>query len=344
MLSLSRKISLLLIIIYLTNSCVKLNPEELNSSFTLNGKGLVLIGNEGNFQYGNASLSSYNKNSGEVDFSIYQGLNQSSLGDVLQSMSHIDHEIYLVINNSGKIVIVDDETLLYKREINQLVSPRKIIKVNSGKFHITDLYANSLYVYDSYNNSLTEIKVNGWCEDLLKHNGETFICNIANNQIYTVDIASNELTDSIPISGKPICIKEDNLNRLWILSRGNIQDNISSKITLIDPTTHLIIKSFSLTNNISSPSSLRINNYTNEVYFLNKHLYKLNSIEDSIPEIIWENTNENFRNLEIDPYNYDLFIADAKDYVQNGSIIILDNMGNFKKEISTEIIPNSMLF
>ena len=40
-------------------SCVKLNPEEVNTNITLNGNGLVLIGNEGNFQNGNASLSSY---------------------------------------------------------------------------------------------------------------------------------------------------------------------------------------------------------------------------------------------------------------------------------------------
>ena len=35
-------------------SCVKLNPEEVNTNITLNGNGLVLIGNEGNFQNGNA--------------------------------------------------------------------------------------------------------------------------------------------------------------------------------------------------------------------------------------------------------------------------------------------------
>ena len=57
-----------------------------------------------------------------------------------------------------------------------------------------------------------------------------YVVNVANNQIYTVDISTNELTDSIPISGKPICIKEDNLNRLWILSRGDIQNNINSNI------------------------------------------------------------------------------------------------------------------
>ena len=60
--------------------------------------------------------------------------------------------------------------------------------------------------------------------------------------------------------------------------------------------------------------------------------------------MIWENTNENFYNLEIDPYSHDLFIADAKDYVQNGSLIIIDSIGNLKEEVVAEIIPKSIIF
>ena len=49
--------------LYLISSCVKLNPVENINNISINGNGLILIGNEGNFQYGNASLSGYNKNS-----------------------------------------------------------------------------------------------------------------------------------------------------------------------------------------------------------------------------------------------------------------------------------------
>jgi YVTN family beta-propeller protein len=332
------------LILLLVVSCVKLNPEEVNNSTTINSDGLVLIGNEGNFQYGNASLSSFNKTTGETNYNIYQELNDSQLGDVLHSISHIDHDFYLVINNSGKIIIVDDQSLLYKNEINQLNSPRKIIKVSNGKFYITDLYGSKLYVYNSYDESLSEIKVTGWCEDLLKHNGEAFVCNVENNQIYVIDINSNSLVDSIPVVDNPICIKEDNLQRLWVLSRGSSQNNISSSISIINPQTREIINTFSLENNESSASKLRINNSTNEVYFLNKHVYKINSINETNPELIWINTGENFYNLEIDPYNNDIYLTNARDYVQNGALIVLDNQGNFKGEYDTQIIPKSIVF
>ena len=73
-------------LIIATYSCIKLNPDEIITNVTLNGNGLVLIGNEGNFQNGNASLSSYNENSKQVLNNIYQSINQEPIGDVLHRL------------------------------------------------------------------------------------------------------------------------------------------------------------------------------------------------------------------------------------------------------------------
>ncbi len=129
--------------IVISSSCEKLNPEDNSSNVSINGNGLVLIGNEGNFQYGNSSISSYNKNTQEIAANIYQNINQSPLGDVLHSISHIDHQLFLVINNSSKIVEINDETFLYEYQIDNILSPRKIIKVNNSKYYITDLKINN---------------------------------------------------------------------------------------------------------------------------------------------------------------------------------------------------------
>ena len=75
------------ILFILFSSCVKLNPVENINNISLNGNGLILIGNEGNFQYGNASLSSYNKNSKEIVNNLYRNINQEPIGDVLHSIS-----------------------------------------------------------------------------------------------------------------------------------------------------------------------------------------------------------------------------------------------------------------
>ena len=339
-----RQFTIFFAILLTSVSCVKLNPDENNDEISINGNGLVLVGNEGNFQYGNASLSTFNKLTNETNHDVYKNINQLQLGDVLHDISHIDHELYLVINNSGKIIIIDDESFVYKREIDQLNSPRKIIKISNSKFYITDLYANKIHVYNSYENSLDEIKVSGWCEDLKYHNGKVYVCNVESNLIYVINANNNIIIDSISVNNNPKVIQQDNLSQLWILSGGSRQNNITASISLINPESNEIIREISLPDNESSPKSLRINNLTNEVYFLNNHVYKIDNIDNSSPQIIWENTGENFYNLEIDPYSNDIYLTDAKDYVQRGSLLIIDNQGNFKKEIPTEIIPKSIVF
>lgn len=324
----------------LYNSCAKLNPNDISSNVTINGNGLVVVGNEGNFGFGNASLSIYNKNSSEISNNVYQNLNQSLLGDVLHSISHIDHQLFLIINNSGKIIIINDETFKFLYQIDNMVSPRKIIKINNSKYYITDIYSNSIYIYNTYQNSLSEIPVNGWCEDIIIQNEKVFVCNKANNQIYIINSNSDFIVDSISVGANPVSIKEDLKGNMWILCQGNITENPS--IYLIKSETSEILRSFNLENNQSYPSSLNI--HENEIYFINKHIYKIQNINDSTAEIVWSNDNNTFYNLSIDPYIKDLYITDAKDYVQNGTLLVIDSNGNLKNEVTTGIIPKSIIF
>ena len=330
------------IFIIILSGCVKLNPEENSNNVSINGNGLVLIGNEGNFQYGNSSLSSYNKNSGEISSNIYQSINQSLLGDVLHSISHIDHQLFLVVNNSGKIVVINDETFEYEYQIDNLLSPRKIIKVNNSKYYITDLYSKSIYIYNAYQNTTSEISVNGWCEDILMQNGKVYVCNVANNLIYVINSNDDTIMDSISVGQNPVSIKEDIKGDLWVLCQGSVSNNEDPSISIIETQTLQVIKNFNLESNQNYPSSMNI--FKNEVFFINKHVYKISSIEDTVQEIIWENTGNTFYNLSIDPYNKDIYITDAKDYVQNGSLLIIDSIGNLKDKVITGIIPKSIVF
>ena len=325
-------------------SCVKLNPEEVNTNITLNGNGLVLIGNEGNFQNGNASLSSYNINTQQTTSNIYQAINQEVIGDVLHSIYHSDHLLYLVVNNSGKVIAIDDESLEKKMEIQNLISPRKIIKVDNSKFYISDLYASEVTVYNNYDGAVGKIPVDGWCEDIIIQNGKAYISNITNNQLYVVNTSNDNIIDSISVGSNPISIKEDSRGNIWVLCQGNLTNNENPSISIIETNTNLILKSFSLTNNFSYPSSLEIDIQTNQIYFINKHIYKIQNLDDTVANEIWFNNNNNFYNLKINPYTKDVYITDAKDYVQNGTLYIIDSIGKFVEEIATGIIPKSIVF
>ena len=128
------------------------------------------------------------------------------------------------------------------------------------------------------------------------------------------------------------------------MCQGNLTNNENPSISIIETNTNLILKSFTLLNNFSYPSSLNIDIQTNQIYFINKHIYKIQNLDDTVANEIWFNNNNNFYNLKINPYTKNVYITDAKDYVQNGTLYIIDSIGNFVEEIATGIIPKSIVF
>jgi len=67
----------------------------------------VLILNEGNFMYGNSSLSYYNPVTGKVVNDVFYRQNGVPLGDVAQSAVIYGGELYVVLYNSGKIMVMN---------------------------------------------------------------------------------------------------------------------------------------------------------------------------------------------------------------------------------------------
>lgn len=106
----------------------------------------VFICNEGNFMYGNASLSYYDTENRTVDNQVFYNANNFPLGDVCQSMSIIDGKGFVVVNNSGKVYVVDINTFKYVGAITGLTSPA----LHPGGGRRKDLYIRSVQPFDGH--------------------------------------------------------------------------------------------------------------------------------------------------------------------------------------------------
>jgi YVTN family beta-propeller protein len=341
-----RYISYLSVLFILNVSCVKINPEPIeNPNVITVGNNDLIISNEGGFQSGNASISIYNKDENTVNNNLYQSINQSNIGDILQSITHINHELFLIVNNSQKIIIIDDRTFEYKSEINGFISPRNLIPINSNTALVTDLYANKIFVIDLNNKSIiSEIDVNGWCEEMILHNGKVYVANVEGNQLYVIDTYSNQITDSISVTENPSELEIDYLNNIWILSKGDITNNINPTLSILNSTNDSIIYINTLDSFNGSPSNLTMNSNRSYAFFIQSDVMKTKINYPLQLETIYYNTGQQFYGLGIDPYNKDIYLSDAIDYVQNGTIYRLDSTGNEKDVFSAGIIPNQFLF
>ena len=118
-------------------------PETLH----LDAPGLFIL-NEGNFQYGNATLSFYDPEARTVENELFYRSNAMKLGDVAQSMTLHGGLGWIVVNRSRVIFAVDPATLRERGRITGFTSPRYIHFISDDKAYVTQLWDNRILIVD----------------------------------------------------------------------------------------------------------------------------------------------------------------------------------------------------
>ena len=110
--------------------------EEFNISDSTEG---LFITNEGNFQYGNATLSYYDPTTKQIENEVFYRANGMKLGVVAQSMVIRDGIGWVVVNNSHVVFAIDIHTFKEVGRITNFTSPRYIHFISDEKAYVTDM-------------------------------------------------------------------------------------------------------------------------------------------------------------------------------------------------------------
>lgn len=339
----------------LLNSCMKDDYRPIKE-FSSNDQGVFVVC-EGNFMYGNASLSYYNKIDKSVENAVFFNANGIPLGDVAQSLTVYDSTAYVVMNNSGKIYAIDVNTFKYKGKISGLVSPRYMQFVSPSKAYVTDLYSKCIYVVNPQTFSITKtINIDDNSGEYYRHSSEqiVFCENLMfvnswsyDDKILVINTDSDELVDSIQVLRQPRKILLDKNKKLWVLCDGGFDGSSYSGeagIVKIDASSLEIEETFSLGTE-SNPSDMKINSSGDTIYFINRNVYRFSVNDIALPTeeyIVAE--NKNFYALGLDPHNYDLYVSDAVDFMQSGVVYRYNASKVCLDTFNVGIIPNSFVF
>ena len=344
-------ISLILFIQFTLVRCMKDDSWTGSQSIALANKGLFIV-NEGNFMYGNASLSYYDPATKQVQLDLFYKINGLPLGDVAQSMTIYKNLGFISINNSGKIYVIDSQTGKYVQKITGLVSPRNIFFSTNGNGYITDLYAGKISILNPQNFQITgSIRTPGHpsTEQMVEINDRLYVsCWSFDNTILVIDTKLNQVVDSIKVGIQPAGLALDKLNKLWVLCDGGWSKTGTAKRTpvlqRINTSSRIIEKSFSLASD-ATPSRLAINGTKDTLVYLSSGVWKQPIVQESLNTKPFINQDKHlFYSLGVDPQNSELYIGDAIDYQQQGVIYRYSNYGAKLDSFKTGIIPGSFCF
>ncbi len=329
-------------------ACVKDKPNDIMHPEVSIGSGSkVYVTSEGIFGLNNAAVSLYEPASGNVVSDIYKSQNNNAaLGDVCQSINKINNKYYVVVNNSGKIAVLNSMDFKLITNITGLQSPRYILPVTFNKAYVSDLYANAISIIDLNTNTKTgSIPCSGWTEQMAVIYNKAFVTNNYSRYAYVINTITDQITDSIHVGKYAGSIVIDKNSKIWVLSAGDSPNSIVGTLTRIDPVTLNVEASLQF-GSTDSPGSLCINATKDTLYFLNKNVYRLPINSTTLPgsAFITSSALNIFYGLAVSDKDYNVYLSDAIDYTQQSSILVYSPNGTLKTSFKAGINASNFYF
>lgn len=336
--------------------CKKEKPNEEPEEFSV-GTGLFIL-NEGTFTYANSSLSFYDFDKDEVSNNLFFRVNEAPIGDVGQSLTKIGDDLYIVVNNSKYIYKVNAKTIKYKAKIEGFNSPRQMLPVNDDKAYVSDIESPGFWTMDMHTYEINFVETGSATEAMVQVGNEVFVSNWSNyyvptgsnNSIQVIDTGTDALVETIEVAQEPNAMVVDKNNHIWVSCSGGYMEPQDPAIICIDAATHLVIKRFDLASGVDYPSGLAIDGAGENVFFMNGgygtlSIYKMSVDAAELPVTpLITAEGRVFYNLKVNPQNGDIYVTDAKNYVQNGDLLRYSADGTLLGTFALGIIPSYMLF
>jgi sugar lactone lactonase YvrE len=342
---------LLAAVALLMTSCMEWDydsTEEMSAS----ASGLFIM-NEGNFQYGNATLSYYDPATMEVQNEVFRRANGMKLGDVAQSMTIYDGRGWVVVNNSHVVFAIDTDTFRELGRITDLTSPRYIHFVSSQKAYVSQMWDNRIFIVDPQ-----RYEVTGYIEvpDMTMETGSTeqmvqvgryvyCTCWSYQNRVIKIDTLTDTIVGQLTVGLQPNSIVVDGRGRLWVLTDGGYEGSPygyeAPSLCCIDTDSFTIEAEYSFKLG-SSPSELQISADGSTLYWLNDDVWSMNMTATHLPiRPLLKSRGTKYYGLSVHPLSGDIYVADAIDYQQQGKVYRYSSDGTLTDEFYVGIIPGA---
>jgi hypothetical protein len=360
-----------ILIIMLIASCRKnpqVTPEQVETIFPPNPtsviKGMYLL-NEGNMNQNKASLDYVDFLTGQYKRNIYSQANPDvtkGLGDVGNDIGIYGSKMYVVVNISNKVEVLDVKTAKRIAQIN--ITNCRYVTFHNGKAYVSaylgtvgDPKAPNGVVDEIDTSALTitrKVTVGRQPEEMAIVGEKLYIANSGGysppdyeRTVSVIDLASFTEIKRIDVAINLDRVKADKYGDLYVTSRGDYY-SIPSKLFVIDTKTDQVKKTFDI-----AASNLWIDDDTAYIYSTewsytqqkNTITYGMINVKDETiinRSFITDGTDQKIAipyGIIVNPITKEVFVTDAKDYVTPGTLYCFDAAGHKKWSVVTGDIP-----
>jgi YVTN family beta-propeller protein len=303
---------------------------------------------EGNFGTGNSSMDFYQRGTG-LQADVYAGANGGlSPGDVLQSMTRIGDRYFLVVNNSGKIDVLDPETAKLSGSITGLTSPRYILAAGSNKAYVTDLFSGSIAVVNTATLQVDgQISTGTWTERMVAIDNKIYVALMGRDKIWILDPATDAVLDSLETGREPEGLLTDNEGHLYILSTGGFMES-APELRKVDAATKVLEQQWVLGGVGDYVNDLALSADGQYLYWLGPGgVYRMETSAATAPTTPWIATDASVYaySLGVDPGSGgEVLLGDAVDFSSQGRVFRYSASGTLLDSFQVGINPGAYYF
>jgi DNA-binding beta-propeller fold protein YncE len=351
---LKKSVLWLLILPILVISCVPKpplpDPEPIPDTYA---NGLFIL-NEGLFQQNNSTLSYYNFKDGTFTENIFLDVNHRGLGDVGNDLQQYGSKLYIVVNNSNIVEVVDVNTVQSLKTINLPQKQPRFVAFLDGKAYISCFDGDVVRV-DTASLEVEATVHSGLNPDgICVCNGKLYVSNSGGlnapnygNTVSVIDPASFTVTKEITVAINPTRIKSWQNRYVYVVSNGDY-NTTPYTFQKIDAQSDELVKTYDL-------EVLNFDIYQNLAYV---YTYDYSTMTSAWIKVLNLETDEVVKEqfisdgtqlktpygIKVNPLNGDVYITDAGTFTTNGDVYCFDQNGKKKFSFEAGLNPSAMSF
>lgn len=337
-------------------------------------RGFYLV-NEGNMGSNKCTLDYFDYFTGLYARNFYAERNPNvikELGDVGNDIGIYGSKLYVVVNCSHKVEVLDSRT---GTRLGQVDIPNcRYVRFYRGKAYVSsyvgpvlidpDAPKGAVYEVDTTSLKVTrKVSVGYQPEEMEIVDDYMYVANSGgyrvpnyDNTVSVIQMVDFKQVQQIPVGINLHRLKKDRYNKLWVTSRGDYQSR-PSRMYVLDKRrgyNQMIVTDtlpFGVSNMAIRGDSLYFystewNNYTQSntitygiVDVRTKQLISNNFITDGTEKEITIPYG-----IAVHPETGDILVTDAKNYVSSGTLYCFDRLGRKKWSVRTGDIPAHITF